>query len=295
MRLRNHLTGYLFLSPWLIGLFVFTVGPMVSSLYLSFTEFDLFRPAQWIGLENYRNLFLHDERFYQSLKVTFFFAFISVPARLIVSLLAALLLNQGLRGIGLYRSVFYLPSLVGGSVGVAVMWRQIFGQDGILNVLLGRLGLEGKVWIAHPDYAIYTIILLGVWQFGASMVIFLAGLKQIPEHLYEAAAIDGASRIRKFTHITLPMLSPVIFFNLIMQTIGAFMVFTQGFVITKGGPMDSTLFYALYLYEKGFTFFQMGYASAMAWILLAIVAIFTALIFSSSKMWVHYESGNGGR
>ncbi|WP_409345925.1 carbohydrate ABC transporter permease [Paenibacillus sp. MBLB4367] len=293
---KRNATAYLFMLPWLAGLLLFTIGPVASSLYLSMTKFDLLTDPQWIGLQNYKEIFLEDSRFYQSLKVTFFFVIVSVPCKLLFALLVAMLLNRGIRAIGLYRSVYYLPSLLGGSVAIAVMWRQIFGDLGTVNKLLSDLfGISGPIWLGDPDYAIYPLIILAVWQFGSSMVIFLAGLKQIPQHLYEASAIDGAGKFQQFLKITVPMLSPVIFFNLVMQTIGGFMVFTQGFIISKNGPLDSTLFYSIYLYEKGFTYFKMGYASALAWILLVLVGAMTVLIFRSSKMWVHYESeeGNG--
>ncbi|MEF3313671.1 sugar ABC transporter permease [Paenibacillus sp. GYB004] len=289
--LRQNTTAYLFMLPWLVGLFLFTLWPMISSLYLSFTRFELLQPSEWVGLQNFKEIFTADERFWQSLKVTFHFVVLSVPLKLLAALLVAMMLNRNIRGIGLYRSLYYLPSLIGGSVAVSIMWRQIFGETGVVNVLLSMFGLQGPIWISNPDYAIYTLIALATWQFGSSMVIFLAGLKQIPEHLYEASAIDGAGKVQQFFRITLPMLSPVMFFNLVMQVIGGFMVFTQGFIVTKGGPMDATLFYAIYLYEKGFKYFQMGYASALAWILLVIIGIFTAILFKTSKKWVHYESG----
>ncbi|HZG58427.1 sugar ABC transporter permease [Paenibacillus sp.] len=289
--IKRNLTAYLFLSPWLIGLFAFTLGPMLSSLYFSFTSFDLFSSASWVGAQNFQDIFLRDDRFVKALRATFVFVAVSVPLKLLFALAVAMLLNRAIRGIGLYRTVYYLPSLVGGSVAVAIMWRQIFGADGLINKLLGLAGYEGVSWISHPAYAIYTLCLLAIWQFGSSMVIFLAGLKQIPEHLYEASAIDGAGKAQQFFTITAPMLSPVVFFNLVMQTIGGFMVFTQGFIVTKGGPLDSTLFYAIYLYEKGFTYFQMGYASALSWILLAVIGVLTAILFRTSALWVHYESG----
>jgi multiple sugar transport system permease protein len=280
--------------PWLVGLLLFALGPMISSLYLSFTHFELIESPQWIGLQNFHDIFTHDDRFVQALKVTFLFVLVSVPLKLLFALIVAMLLNTNLKAAGLYRSVFYLPSLMGGSVAVSIMWRQIFGDDGVFNKILEGFGLKGQVWISDPSYAIYMLVLLAVWQFGSPMIIFLAGLKQIPDHLYEASSIDGASKWQQFSHVTLPMLSPVLFFNLIMQTIGGFMVFTQGFIVTNGGPMDSTLFYAIYLYQKGFSYFQMGYASALAWILLVIIGIFTFILFKSSRMWVFYESGGEG-
>jgi multiple sugar transport system permease protein len=291
---KADLAGFGFISPWLIGFVCFTLGPMIASLYFSFTDYDLLSTPKWIGLANYVELFTDDPRFLTALGVTFKFAFISVPLKLVFALAIAMLLNGNHRGTGLYRTVYYIPSIVGGSVAVAVMWRQLFGLDGAMNGILRFFGWDtGISWIADPSYALSTLIILVVWQFGSPMLIFLAGLKQIPTELYEAASVDGANGFTKFFNITLPMLSPVIFFNLVMQLIGGFMTFTQSFLITSGGPLDSTLFYAVYLYEKGFRNFAMGYASAMAWILLMIVGIFTALIFKSSSAWVHYESEEG--
>jgi multiple sugar transport system permease protein len=289
---RSNLSAYLFLLPWIIGLLLFVLGPLLGSLYLSFTQYNLGAAARWIGLQNFRDIFA-DERFYLSVKATFLFVLVSVPLKLAMALLVAVLMNRKLRFIGLYRTVYYLPSLIGGSVAVAVMWRQIFGDQGVFNRIVELFGGQGTIWIASPRYAIYTICLLAVWQFGSSMVIFLAGLKQIPEYLYESSAIDGASKIRQFFYITLPLLSPVIFFNLVMQTIGAFLMFTQAYIVTKGGPMDSTLVYALYLYEQGFSYAKMGYASALSWVLLAVIALFTFAFFKTSKFWVYYESEGG--
>lgn len=285
---------YLFLLPWLIGFFALTVGPMISSLYLSFTYYDVLSPAKWIGLDNYEKMFTDDSRLVKSLGVTFTYVFTSVPVRLAFALLIALLLNKGLRGVGFYRTVYYIPSLLGGSVAIAVLWRKIFGGNGIVNAfLLDVFGWQAPDWIANPKFALYSIVTLAAWQFGASMIIFLAGLKQIPTELYEAAQVDGAPIVQQFLKITIPLLTPVIFFNLVMGIIGAFQAFTSSFIISAGtgGPIDSTLFYTLYLYLKGFSFYEMGYASAMAWLLLVIIAIFTALTFSSSKYWVNYQDG----
>jgi multiple sugar transport system permease protein len=219
---------------------------------------------------------------------------ISVPLKLIFALLVAMILNKKLKGISLYRTLIYFPSLIGSSVAVAILWSNIFGKDGLVNQILSLIGIEGKNWIGNPNTALATLVLLVVWQFGSSMVIFLAGLKQIPPELYEASAVDGATKIRQFFSITLPMLSPVILFNLVLQIIGSFQMFTQAFVITKGGPLESTYMFALYLYEKAFNRFEMGYASALAWIMLVIIAAITAIIFATSKFWVFYES-EGGR
>jgi len=266
---------------------------MIASLYFSFTNYDLLSDQTWIGLDNYINMFTNDPRFIQALKVTFLFVFGSVPLKLAFALFVAMLFNTKRRGIGLYRTLYYIPSILGGSVAIAVVWRQLFGREGAINSILALFGIEGTSWVTHPDYALSTLILLVVWQFGSPMLIFLAGLKAIPYELYEAASVDGASKLQQFIKITIPMLSPVIFFNLVMQTIQGFMAFTQSFLITNGGPMDRTLFYAVYLYEKAFAHFDMGYASALAWILLIICAIFTALIFRTARSWVYYESEGG--
>ncbi len=289
-RRNDNLAGYLFISPWLIGFFGFTLIPMAASLYLSFTDYDIFTSPRWIGLENFRTMFFQDTRYWKSVGATFYYVFTAIPLRLAFALGIAMLLNTGFRMLGLYRAIFYVPSIIGGSVAVALMWRQLFGADGLLNNALSAVGVQGLNWLGDPRTAIWTLILLAVWQFGSPMLIFLAGLKQIPAEMYEAASIDGAGGWRKFVRITLPLLSPVILFNLVMQIIAGFMVFTQAFVITNGGPLDTTRFYAVYLYNEAFENFHMGYASSMAWVLLLIIAFFTALAFKSSSMWVHYET-----
>ncbi len=281
--------GYLFLTPWFIGMALFTVGPILASLYLSFTEYTLLKPPEWLGLDNYREM-LADPRLHKSLLVTFIYVFVSVPIQLVLALALALLLNRGVRGLSFYRSVYYLPSLLAGSVSIAILWRQIFGKDGLVNQVLALFGTEGVSWVSHPDFALGTLVLLNAWTFGAPMVIFLAGLRQIPTSYYEAAQVDGAGTVTRFFHITLPMLTPIIFFNLVLQLIGAFQSFTQAFVISggRGGPSDSTLLYTLYLYERGFGSFDMGYASAMAWFLLAIIAVLTGINFLFARRWVFY-------
>ncbi|RCV54728.1 carbohydrate ABC transporter permease [Marinitenerispora sediminis] len=282
--------AYLFLAPWFLGLVVITIGPMVASLYFSFTDYSLLSEPEWVGLDNYRRM-LEDERLRSSLGVTFFYVFVSVPLQLALALLLAIVLDRGVRGLALYRSVYYLPSLLGGSVAIAILWRQVFGAEGLVNSLLGLFGITGEGWVSHPDYALGTLVVLNVWTFGAPMVIFLAGLRQIPTMYYEAAAVDGAGPIRRFFRITVPLLSPIVFFNLVLQIINAFQSFTQAFVVSggTGGPSDSTLFYTLYLYDQGFGSFDMGYASAMAWLLLVIIAGFTAIHFIASKYWVFYD------
>jgi len=292
-KMKSEAIAYLFISPWLIGFLLFIIGPMIASLFLSFTKYDLLSSPIWVGFDNYLTMFTQDQRFWTALKVTFLFVLVSVPLKLVFALFIAMLFAKKYRGVNAYRTIYYIPSIIGGSVAVAVMWKQLFGLDGAINSIIGHFGINGPNWIAHPDYALSTLIILVVWQFGSPMLIFLAGLKQIPNELYEAAAVDGASKFSQFLKITIPMLTPIIFFNLIMQMVNGFMTFTQSFLITSGGPLDRTLFYAVYLYEKGFTHFQMGYASAMAWILLIIVAVFTSLIFKSSSLWVYYESEGG--
>jgi multiple sugar transport system permease protein len=288
---RDNKAGYLFLLPWLVGLFVITIGPLVASLYLSFTEYSLIEAPTWIGVDNYVRM-LDDARLHNSLKVTFIYVFVSVPLQLLLALAIAVLLNRGMRGLSFYRSVFYLPSMLGASVAIALLWRQMFGTDGVVNQVLRVFGVDATTgWISDPRYALSTIILLHVWTFGSPMVIFLAGLRQIPAMYYEAAAVDGASRWRRFTKITLPLLSPIIFFNLVLQVIGAFQSFTQAFVVSAGtgGPSDSTMFYTLYLYQRGFGEFEMGYAAAMAWLLVLIIGTLTAVNFYASRYWVFYD------
>jgi pectin-derived oligosaccharide transport system permease protein len=287
---RDNKAGYLFLLPWLVGLVVITIGPMLASLYLSFTNYNLIQAPEWTGLENYVRM-LGDERLHNSLKVTFIYVFVSTPLQLILALALALLLNEGMKGLPFYRSVFYLPSMLGSAVAISVLWRQMFGTDGLVNQVLRLFGVDATTgWISDPKYALSTIILLHVWTFGSPMVIFLAGLRQIPGMYYEAAAVDGATRWTTFLKITLPLLSPIIFFNLVLQIIGAFQAFTQAFVVSggTGGPSDSTMFYTVYLYQRGFGQFQMGYAAAMAWLLVIIIAVFTAINFYASKYWVFY-------
>ncbi|MBB6119943.1 multiple sugar transport system permease protein [Nocardiopsis algeriensis] len=286
---RENLAAYGFLAPWFVGLVFITAGPLLASLYFSFTDYSLIGDHEVVGLANYERM-LTDTRLHSALKVTFVYVFVSVPLQLALALALALVLDRGVRGLALYRSVYYLPSLLGGSVAVAILWRQVFGAEGLINQVLGFFGIQGEGWVSHPDYALGTLIVLNVWTFGAPMVIFLAGLRQIPAMYHEAAAVDGAGPVRRFWHITVPMLTPIIFFNLVLQIINAFQTFTQAFIVSggTGGPSDSTLFYTLYLYQRGFGAFDMGYASAMAWLLLMIIGGFTAVNFLASKFWVFY-------
>lgn len=287
---KEERAAWTFLFPWFVGLVMITLGPMIASLVLSFTDYNLLRDPQWVGFENYQRM-LDDERLHKSLGVTFTYVLIGVPLQLAAALFLAMVLNRGLKGLAFYRSVYYLPSLLGGSVAIAVLWKQLFGVNGLINQVLAFFGITGPGWVSNPETALSTLILLHVWTFGSAMVIFLAGLRQIPDMYYEASAIDGATRWRQFRSITIPLLTPVIFFNLVLQIINAFQSFTQAFVVSggTGGPVDSTLFYTLYLYQRGFTDYQMGYASAMAWLLLFIIGAFTAINFLVSKYWVHYD------
>ncbi|MEF3302588.1 carbohydrate ABC transporter permease [Paenibacillus sp. GYB003] len=290
---RDNVVGYVFTAPFIIGFLVFTLYPIVSSLYYSFTSYNLLEPPQWIGFDNYAKLLGDDDKIGKSFQVTFTYVFASVPLRLGFALLVAMLLNKAAAGIGLYRSAFYLPSLIGGSVAVSIMWTQLFGDKGLLNSALSLIGIHTETsWIGHPPTALWTLILLSVWQFGSSMLIFLAGLKNIPHSYYEAASVDGAGAVYRFFRITLPLLSPIILFNLIMQTISAFMTFTPAYIISRGegGPLDNTLLYSLYLYRRAFVFFEMGYASAMAWVMLILIGVITFVLFKTSTYWVHYES-----
>ncbi len=288
----QNVTGYLFISPFLLGFFLLTLYPILYSLYLSFTDYDLMSEPNWIGLDNYVRMFTGDETFWQSFKVTLMYAGVAVPFRLIFALLVALALNKVVEMAGLYRTLLYLPSVVGRSIAVSIMWRQLFGNDGAFNSILALLGIPTHSWLGDPKTAIWTLIVLYGWQFGSSMLIFLAGLRNIPKTYYEASSVDGASPIKQFFIITLPLLTPVILFNMIMQIIQGFMAFTPSFVVTNGGPVNSTLLYVLYMYRRAFEYFDMGYASAMAWFMLIIIAVLTGLIFKTSKHWVHYESDN---
>ncbi len=292
----DNLAGYAFISPFIIGFLCFTVIPMGASLFLSFTSYDLFTPPKWVGLDNYKAMLTDDEKYWGSLKVTFYYVLAGVPLRLAFALFIAVILNRAEKGVGIYRTLFYLPSIIGGSVAVAIMWRNVFGNDGVINALLFFLGFDKKIlWYQDPTSALWTLILLSVWQFGSSMLIFLAGLKNIPPMYQEAASVDGANRFQRFFLITLPLLSPIIFFNLVMQTISAFMTFTPAYIISKGegGPLDGTLLYSLYLFQRAFNFFQMGYASAMAWVMLILIGLVTFILFKTSSLWVHYESKEG--
>ncbi len=290
-RLREIGVGYLFIGPWLICFLAFNLVPFVISFVLSFMDYNMLSDPKFVGLANYVKLFTGDKLFKTSLGVTFQFVFIAIPLRLAFALLVALILNRESKMVPVYRVLYYLPSILGGSVAVSVMWRYCFSKTGVLNTALQALGIACDIsWISNKDTAIWSLILLFIWQFGSPMLIFLSGLKQIPRSYYEAAECDGAGPVVRFFKITLPLLTPIIFFNLVMQMIGGFMVFSQAMIITDGGPMNRTLVYALYLYRQSFAYYKMGYGCAMAWVLMMIIGFFTLLVFRSSSAWVFYEN-----
>lgn len=291
-RTKDNLTGYLLLSPWLFGFLLMWLVPAVISMYYSFTNFNLLNVPEFIGISNYTRIFTQDDTFWQALKVTFVYVLFLVPLRLSFALFVAMLLNKKHKCLGLYRTLYYVPSIIGGSIAVSIVWKQLFGNKGVVMSLLSLFGVEQKIsFLGNPSTALGVIIIMGVWQFGSSMLIFLSALKQIPFSLYESAMVDGAKPWKMFTRITLPMLTPTIFFNLILQIINGFRVFTESYVITDGGPMDSTLSYVLYLYRRAFTYFDMGYSCALAWVLVLIIAVFTVVLFKTQNNWVHYEAG----
>lgn len=288
-KLRQNLVGYLFISPWLIGFFVFTAWPFFQSIYLSFTRYNIVTPPKWVGLSNYEMLLTQDDLFWKSAIVTIKYACFAVPLSIIAGVLLALLLNINVKGITVFRTIFYLPSIVP-TVASSVLFIWLLNPTiGIVNRLLALVGVEGPAWLRTSPWAFYSLIFMALWGVGGSMVIYLAGLKDIPTHLYEAATLDGASAYQKMRSITLPMMTPVIFFNLVMGIIGSFQYFTQAFVMTpNGGPEDSTYFYSLYLYNRAWKYLDMGYASAMAWMLFLVIIVLTAIVFRSQRRWVHY-------
>jgi multiple sugar transport system permease protein len=298
--LREAIDGYLFAAPTLIGLILFSLGPFIASLYLSFTDFPGIKPPTWVGLNNYARMFLRDGLFLKSLWVTSYYTFVSVPLSLLSGFLVAVLLNQQVRGIVSYRSIWYMPTLVP-AVANAVLWRWLLNKDfGLLNVGLRSLGIVGPGWLIQPQWTVPSLILISLWGMGSAMLVNLAGLQGVPQHLYEAVEIDGGNFWDKFRHVTIPMVSPIIFFNFVMGIIGSFQAFNLVYVLFRvtdstgstAGPDNAGLFYVLYLYRNAFQWFKMGYASALAWILLLIIFFFTALTFRSSRSWVYYEGAS---
>ena len=291
-RQRESLMGYLFLSPWLLGFVIFLAGPMIASFYLSFTQYKVIQAPSWIGLANYQRM-LTDELFYHSLRVTLVYTAISVPLGIAAALGVAVLLNQKIIASGLFRTIFYLPSIISG-VAVAIVFAWIFNfRFGILNYLLSLVGVAGPNWLGSPRWALWAFVLMSLWGIGGNVVIFLAALQGVPQSLYEAAEIDGAGSWQRFWKITLPMISPALLFVFIMGVIGTFQTFTQSYIMTGGGPANATLFYLLYLYKNAFNWFEMGYASALAWVLFLIIMVCTLILLRSSTLWVHYEGSFG--
>ena len=283
--------GIICTLPFTFGFPAFTIVPMLMSLYYAFTDYDIKNPPVWAGLKNFIKMFTDDPRFVKSLQVTFYFALTSVPLRLIFALLVALLLLRTTKATSFYRAAYYLPSIIGGSVAVSILWKRMFAKEGVVNAILGMFGIHTTfAWLGNKHTAIWVLVVLAVWQFGSSMLIFLSSLKQIPQSLYEAARVDGSNKWQQFWKITLPLLTPTIFFNLVMQMINGFLAFTQCYIITQGKPMDSTLFYTVYMYEQSFQFNNAGYGAAMAWVMLLIIALITAVLFGTKKFWV-YEGG----
>ncbi|WP_086351029.1 carbohydrate ABC transporter permease [Candidatus Enterococcus clewellii] len=288
---KNKYIGLLYLAPWVIGLCFFVIYPFAMSLYYSFTDYSMLNEAQFVGIANYKKMFFDDPIFWSSLKATIKFVFLTVPLKMIFALFIAYIMNAKLKGIGFFRTAYYVPSVLGANVAIAVLWQFLFKGDGLINMFLNSLGLEGVGWFSSTGGAMATIVILRVWQFGSAMVIFLNALAEIPEELYEAAAIDGASKFRQFFSVTLPQLTPIIFFNLILQLVQAFQEFDGPFLITNGGPMRSTYLLPMYIYDSAFKTFNMGYSSALSWILFVLIMIFTAVLFKSSKRWVFYADG----
>jgi multiple sugar transport system permease protein len=286
---REARTAYLLIGPWILGFIVFTLGPMLASLIFSFSNYSIVSSPKLIGLANFIEIFFGDYRFWLSLRVTLTYAIFAIPMGLIIGLLLALLLNTKVPGISIWRTLFYTPSVVSG-VAVAILWLYLFNpQYGLINWMLGLIGIKGPGWLASPDWALWALIIMSLWGVGGGMIIYLAGLQGIPTQLYEAAEVDGASKIRQFFSITLPLITPVLFYNLVIGIISTFQIFTSVYVMTDGGPVERTLFYNLYLYNNAFRYQRMGYASALAWILFVIVLVLTLLVFRSSAMWVYYE------
>jgi oligogalacturonide transport system permease protein len=292
---ENQRLGLAYLSPYIIGLLMFTAFPFLSSFVMSFTDYDLMTTPTFVGLDNYKTMLFDDPLFWKSMGVTFAYVFLTVPIKLAFALFVAFLLSFKLRGIGFFRTAYYIPSILGSSIAIAVLWRALFAVDGVLNNFIAIFGVDPINWLGEPAFALFSITLLRAWQFGSAMVIFLAALQNVPRSQYEAALIDGASKWQMFMKITVPLITPVIFFNFIMQTTQAFQEFTAPYVITGGGPTHYTYLFSLYVYDTAFKYFDMGYGSALAWALFVVVAAFTSITFRSSKYWVFYSGDKGGK
>lgn len=289
MLLREYIAFYLFASPWLLGLLIFTLGPMIASFLLTFTDYPVIVPPKWVGLKNYIDMFTDDKLVWQSLRVTLLYSLGAIPLALAFSFSVAMLLNQRIKGVKVFRTIYYLPAVISG-VPVALLWMWMLNPEfGLVNNALRWFGIKGPQWFFSTTWVIPSFIIINLWSIGVTMVIFLAGLQGIPDHLYEAAEIDGARRWHKFRHVTLPMMSPIILFNVVIGIIDSFQIFTPAFIITNGGPANASLFYGLYLYNNAFKFFKMGYAAALAWLMFLIILALTGLVFRSTGRWVYYE------
>ena len=288
---KRHETilGWLMVSPWLIGFICFSALPMFASLIISFTEWDMLSKPEWVGFDNYKTLFFEDPLALHSLNITILFTIVSIPLNIVFGLALAMLLNTSIRGLAIFRTIFYLPAILSG-VAVALMWRWIFSTEfGLLNALLSMIGIEGPAWLTDRIWVLPSFVIMRLWSVGGGMIIYLAGLQSIPTNLYEAANIDGANWWHRTRFITLPMLSPTIFFQLIVGFIFSMQIFTEAFIMTNGGPADASLFYLLYLYRQAFQYFDMGYASALAWVLFVVILVLTIILFKTGKSWVYYE------
>ena len=291
-RRREAISGYLFISPWLIGFIVFFVGPIIASFILSFMRWNIVGAPTWVGLDNYQAIFTSDARFAKAVQVTITYAVFYLPLEVICGIGLAVLMNQKLRGIGIFRTLFYMPYVVP-QVAAALVWVWMLNaRYGVVNTIMGWFGIQGPNWLGNPAYILPSLIIIALWGVGGSSIIYLAGLQNISQTLYEAATVDGANRIQRFFRITLPMLSPTIFFQVVLGLIGVFQTFTPAFIAAgaNGGPLQSGLFYMLYIYNRGFVTLRMGYASALAWILTVFILIVTILVLRSSRYWVYYES-----
>ena len=287
---KESTAGVVFSLPFIVGFLLFMVVPMGISFYYSLCDYNILSPPVFTGLNNYIKMFTNDNVFYKTIGVTFYFAFVSVPLRLIFALMVALLLLKSSKATGFYRAFYYLPSIIGGSVAVSILWKRMFATDGVVNLLLGILGIHTNfAWLGNTKTAIWTLIILAIWQFGSSMLIFLSSLKQIPVSLYEASRVDGANKFSQFFKITLPLLTPTISFNLVMQMINGFLAFTQCFIITQGKPLNSTLFYTVYMYQQSFEFYNTGYGAALAWVMLLLISVITVILFATKRFWVYTE------
>lgn len=288
---KEKYVGLLYLLPWLIGITVFVIYPFGISLYYSFTDYSLLNQPEFIGFGNYEKLFFNDPTFWISLKATVKFVFLNVPLKLAFALLIAYIMNTKLKGITIFRTAYYIPSILGANIAIAVLWQFLFKNDGLINMLLTHIGLSGIEWFSNPAASMAMLVLLRVWQFGSAMIIFLNALAEIPVELYEAAVMDGASKVRQFFSVTLPQITPIIFFNLILQLVQSFQEFDGPFLITGGGPMKQTYLLPMYIYESAFKNYEMGYSSALSWVMFLLIMFFTAILFKTSKSWVFYADG----